>query len=89
MPAPSRLQIATSSLERLLKEEASYHKELEQGEARIRTAEQQNSSDENADYMIRQEVLLFHFPYLLHTDVVAEEGRGRDKGCFPITPSTH
>lgn len=56
MPAPSRLEIATSSLERLLKEESSYHKELEQGQARVQRLEQQPGTDENAEYMLRQEV---------------------------------
>jgi len=56
MPAPSRLQIATSSLERLLKEESSYHKELEQGKARVQRLEGEKSTDDNAEYMIRQEV---------------------------------
>jgi len=56
MPAPSRLQIATSSLERLLKEESSYHKELEQGQARVHRLETETSNDQNADYMLRQEV---------------------------------
>jgi len=58
MPAPSRLQIATSSLERLLKEESSYHKELEQGKARVQRLEGEKSTDDNAEYMIRQEVLI-------------------------------
>ncbi|KAL9617850.1 MAG: hypothetical protein Q9160_007400 [Pyrenula sp. 1 TL-2023] len=35
MPPPSPLAIATSSLQRLVKEEASYHAELKQQEQRI------------------------------------------------------
>jgi tubulin-specific chaperone A len=35
MPAPSPLAIATSVLNRLVKEEVSYHKELEQQNAKI------------------------------------------------------
>ena len=55
MPAPSKLAIATSSVTRLLKEEASYHKELEQQEARIKKSEQ-NRDGENADFQMKQEV---------------------------------
>lgn len=55
MPAPSKLTIATSSVTRLLKEEASYHKELEQQEARIKKAEQ-NTEGENAEFQMNQEV---------------------------------
>ena len=53
--APSQLSIATSSLNRLVKEENSYHKELEQQQARLKKLEQP-SADENAEYMIKQEV---------------------------------
>ncbi|OAP63996.1 hypothetical protein AYL99_03223 [Fonsecaea erecta] len=53
---PSQIQIATSSLQRLLKEEASYYKEQEQQEARIYKLENEaNGSDENHDYTLRQE----------------------------------
>ncbi|KAI9788333.1 MAG: hypothetical protein M1833_003016 [Piccolia ochrophora] len=57
MPAPSPLAIASSSLQRLVKEEHSYHKELEQQEARLQKLEQEKatSSDENVEYQIRQE----------------------------------
>jgi tubulin-specific chaperone A len=55
MPAPSKLAIATSSLQRLVKEEASYHKELAGHETRIAKLEA-DKSDENADYMLKQEV---------------------------------
>jgi tubulin-specific chaperone A len=55
MPAPSRLSIATSSVKRLIKEEASYHKELEQQEERIKKLEQ-SDGDENAEYQLKQEV---------------------------------
>jgi tubulin-specific chaperone A len=83
MPAPSRLQIATSSLERLLKEEASYHRELEQGEARIRAAEQQNSSDENADYVIRQEVLFSTSSAFLMLTPAQKKAVEETKAVFP------
>ena len=52
MPAPSQLTIATSAVNRLVKEEASYHKELEQQQARISKLESNNGDE----YEIRQEV---------------------------------
>ena len=55
--APSPLSIATSSLNRLVKEERSYHKELEQQQARVTKLEQNPGDDENADYVIKQEVI--------------------------------
>lgn len=56
MPPPSKLAVATSSTLRLVKEEASYHKELEQQEKRIKKLE--TSTDENAEYQLKQEVTL-------------------------------
>lgn len=56
MPPPSKLAVATSSLVRLVKEEASYHKEMEQQQARIKKLEA-GSDEDNAEYMLRQEVL--------------------------------
>lgn len=57
MPPPSQLAIATSSLNRLVKEEASYHKEMEQQQASIAKLEQgSNDEDENADFTLRQQV---------------------------------
>ena len=55
MAPPSQLTIATAVVQRLVKEEVSYHKEFEQQEERIKKAEQ-NSSDENAEYQLKQEV---------------------------------
>lgn len=52
MGPPSQLAIATSSVNRLVKEEASYHKEVEQQEARIAKLEQANGDD----YELKQEV---------------------------------
>jgi hypothetical protein len=57
MPAPSQLAIQSSALQRLVKEEASYHKELEQQEVRIAKLEQ-GDDDENAEYTLRQEASL-------------------------------
>ncbi|MCJ1368511.1 hypothetical protein MMC16_007655 [Acarospora aff. strigata] len=54
MAPPSPLSIATSSVLRLVKEEASYHKELQQQEARIKKL-QTETGDENAEYQLRQE----------------------------------
>ena len=54
--APSQLAIATSSLNRLVKEEKSYHDERKQQEEKIAKLEQGGSNDENADYILKQEV---------------------------------
>lgn len=57
MPAPSQLAIATSSLNRLVKEEASYHKESQHQQERIAKLEASNKEDdENAEYTLGQEV---------------------------------
>lgn len=60
MPAPSQLAIATSALSRLVKEESSYHKELEQQSARIAKLEAgEGADDENAEYILRQHVRFY------------------------------
>ena len=56
MAPPSQLSIATSVLNRLVKEEKSYHQEAEHQEGRIAKLEQGSSNDENAEYTLRQEV---------------------------------
>jgi tubulin-specific chaperone A len=57
MPAPSPLAIATSVLNRLVKEEVSYHKELEQQHVKIAKLEAgEGADDENADFILRQQV---------------------------------
>ncbi|CAF9904759.1 MAG: hypothetical protein GOMPHAMPRED_002939 [Gomphillus americanus] len=53
--APSQISIATSSLNRLIKEEASYHKELTQQEARLTKLESGPDEEGNKDFLIRQE----------------------------------
>ena len=64
MAPPSQLSLATGSLTRLVKEEASYHRELEEQNARIAKLEQGgDSSDENAEYTLRQEVGNRSFAY--------------------------
>ncbi|KJZ78762.1 hypothetical protein HIM_02153 [Hirsutella minnesotensis 3608] len=60
MPPPSPLVIATGSVQRLLKEEASYHKELSGQEARVRALEEkiksgQGNDDGNAEFTLKQE----------------------------------
>lgn len=64
MAPPSQLAIATSAVNRLVKEEASYHKELEQQQARIAKLEQGGNDDENADFVLKQEVTLSCSPAL-------------------------
>lgn len=64
MAPPSQLAIATSAVNRLVKEEASYHKELEQQQARIAKLEQGGNDDENADFIFKQEVGLSSLPIL-------------------------
>lgn len=53
---PSQLAIATSSLNRLVKEEKSYQEEAKGQEASIAKLERGDSGDENAEFMLRQEV---------------------------------
>ena len=55
MAPPSQLAILTSSLLRLVKEEASYHKELVQQEARVKKLETEGG-DENVEFTLKQEV---------------------------------
>ncbi|KAK8178484.1 tubulin binding cofactor A [Phyllosticta citribraziliensis] len=54
MAPPSKLAVLSSSVIRLVKEEASYHKELEQQQARIQKLET-DTADENAEYQLKQE----------------------------------
>ncbi|KAI9890639.1 MAG: hypothetical protein M1814_003708 [Vezdaea aestivalis] len=53
MPAPSPLAISISVLNRLTKEEKSYHKELSQQEARL--AKPDLTDPENAEFQAKQE----------------------------------
>ena len=92
MPPPSQLSIATSSVLRLIKEEASYHKELQQQEIRLQKL-QQETGDENKDFMIQQQVRfrksrlgpLFTI-YLdeLTSSCDIEKSNRRDKCSIPI-----
>ena len=61
MPAPSPLAITTSSVQRLLKEEASYHKELADQEKTVKALEAQfnagaTDEDGNEAFMLKQHV---------------------------------
>lgn len=58
MAPPSALAIATSALQRLVKEEASYHKEQKQQEASIQKLEAAEGPDEdgNRAFQLQQEV---------------------------------
>jgi tubulin-specific chaperone A len=58
MAPPSQLAIATSVVQRLVKEEASYHKELKNQEARLDKLANSTEQDENAEYQLKQEVCL-------------------------------
>ena len=55
--APSQLQIATSALQRYLKEEQSYHKELKNQQKRITDLENnKDNGDQNYEFTLKQEV---------------------------------
>ena len=57
MAPRSQLEIATASVQRLVKEEASYHRELQQQTERIKKLEsQEGDEDENREYTLKQEV---------------------------------
>jgi tubulin-specific chaperone A len=60
MAPPSQLAIATSSVQRLVKEETSYHKELKNQEARLEKLVNSTEQDENAEYQLKQEVCHLH-----------------------------
>lgn len=56
--APSQIQVAISSLQRLLNEENSYYKEQEQQESRIAKLEKDKTdADGNREFTLRQEVI--------------------------------
>ena len=78
MSRPSPLAIATSSVLRLVKEEQSYHKELEGQENRVRELELGSAHDEdgNREYVLRQEVSLLE----LGGVVIWEFGGGSKDG---------
>lgn len=56
----SQLEITTSSVLRLVKEEASYHSEIEQQEQRLAKLEKgEGGDDENREYLLKQEVCTY------------------------------
>ena len=63
MPAPSQLSIATQSVQRLVKEETYYHKELASQKSRIDKLESDikeggEDLDSNAAFVLKQEVCI-------------------------------
>lgn len=56
MAPRSQLEIFTSSVQRLTKEEASYHSEIKQQTERVQKLEAQEDDDENREYTLNQEV---------------------------------
>jgi len=71
MPPPSQLAIATSSLNRLIKEESSYGTELTNQRKRVEQLQAGDGGDEedvgNSEFQLRQEVRspkLFRLLYL-------------------------
>jgi tubulin-specific chaperone A len=56
MAPPSPLAIATGSVQRLVKEETSYHKELKNQEARLEKLVSSTEENENKEYLLKQEV---------------------------------
>jgi len=66
MAPPSKLKIATGVVTRLVKEEKSYHKEIEQQEARVKKAET-SEGDDNAEYTLKQEVRVGPLDALCHS----------------------
>ncbi|KAL1982362.1 hypothetical protein VTN96DRAFT_1393 [Rasamsonia emersonii] len=60
MPPSNPLAIATSSLVRLVNEEASYHRELEQQTSRLKKMEEEQNAglpdeDGNREFLLKQE----------------------------------
>lgn len=68
MPPPTPLAIATQAVQRLVKEETYYHKDQAAQEARIAKldadlAAGRNSDDDNAEFMLKQEVRNYSRPF--------------------------
>jgi len=70
---PSQLQIATSALRRLVKEEASYHQEMKGQEERIAKmgsgGEEAEGEEGNREFSLRQEVSSLVFLYICLGDM--------------------
>jgi len=57
MAPPSQITIATSSVQRLVKEEASYHKELVAQQSRLdKLLKDETDEDGNKEFQVKQEV---------------------------------
>jgi len=73
MPPPSQLSIATSSINRLVKEETTYRTELASQERRLaQTEDTKDGDDGNREFRVKQEASLFraccsehsiHYPF--------------------------
>jgi hypothetical protein len=82
MAPPSKLGVATSSLLRLVKEEASYHKEMEQQQSRIKKWEA-NTEDDNAEYHLKQEVCAIILSGLIQLTLYSVKDWRRPRTSFP------
>jgi len=88
MAPPSPLAIATGSVQRLVKEETSYHKELKNQEARLEKLVNSTEENENKEYQLKQEV--YHpssyltLPYIFHN---WSKAMVELIGCFGIESS--
>ena len=84
MPPPSPLAIATSSINRLLKEETSYEKELANQQSRVSQLENNDAGDDdeggNAEFRVRQEVSFSVFSFC--EGFVWIFGGGMGRGCW-------
>jgi tubulin-specific chaperone A len=87
MAPPSQLSIATSSVQRLVKEEASYYKELQQQEARVEKLQASKEEDENAEYQLKQEAsTCFLLTPALRRHRTNEKLRSELEGSHAATP---
>jgi uncharacterized protein with ParB-like and HNH nuclease domain len=88
MAPPSPLAIATGSVQRLVKEETSYHKELKNQEARLEKLVNSTEENENKEYQLKQEVYYpsdyLTLPYYFHN---WSKGMVELIGCFGIESS--
>lgn len=90
MAPRSQLEIHTASVLRLVKEEASYHRELKDQAERVQKLEAQTGNDdENREYTLKQEVCTFPFystflggeKWDMCTDLKTATRAGGDEEC--------
>lgn len=74
MAPPTKLAVHVSAVERLVKEEQSYHKEMHLQEKRIAKHRETIDTQENAEFLLNQEVSLNLPP---HPSREAKRGMGR------------